>query len=79
VRRLGSPPNSFYPLFDNGSFGAEIGPRPDYQHYAKAHGGEGFRVTNPQDIKSAIEQALKCENEKKLTVIDMVLSDLNPR
>ena len=60
-------------------FGAEIGPRPDYQHYAKAHGGEGFRVTNPQEIKNAIEQALKCEKEKKLTVTDLVLSDLNPR
>ncbi len=60
-------------------FGAEIGPRPDYQHYAKAHGGEGFRVTKPDEIKNAVEQALKCEKEKKLTVIDLVLSDLNPR
>ena len=60
-------------------FGAEIGPRPDYQHYAKAHGGEGFRVTNPQEIKSAVEQAMKCEKEGKLTVIDLVLSDFNPR
>jgi len=60
-------------------FGAEIGPRPDYQHYAKAHGGEGFRVTKPGEIKNAVEQALKCEKEKKLTVIDLVLSDLNPR
>jgi acetolactate synthase-1/2/3 large subunit len=60
-------------------FGAEIGPRPDYQHYAKAHGGEGFRVTNPQEIKTAIEQTLKCEKERKLTVTDLVLSDFNPR
>jgi hypothetical protein len=35
-------------------------------------------VTKPE-IKNAIEQALKCEKEKKLTVIDLVLSDLNPR
>jgi thiamine pyrophosphate-dependent acetolactate synthase large subunit-like protein len=60
-------------------FGAEIGPRPDYQHYAKAHGGAGFRVTKPDEIKKAVEQALKCEKEKKLTVIDLVLSDFNPR
>jgi len=53
--------------------------RRDYQHYAKAHGGEGFRVTKPNEIKNAVEQALKCEKEKKLTVIDLVLSDLNPR
>jgi thiamine pyrophosphate-dependent acetolactate synthase large subunit-like protein len=60
-------------------FGAEIGPRPDYQHYAKAHGGEGFRVTRPDEIKNAVEQALRCEKEKKLTVTDLVLSDFNPR
>jgi acetolactate synthase-1/2/3 large subunit len=60
-------------------FGAEIGPRPDYQQYAKAHGGEGFRVSHPNEIKGVVEQALKCEREKKLTVIDLVLSDFNPR
>jgi len=66
---------------DNGGghFSAEIGPRPDYQHYAKAHGGVGFRVINPQEIKTAIEQALKCEKENRLAVIDLVLSDFNPR
>src|SRR5439155_10497419 len=33
-------------------FGAEIGPRPDYQYYGKAHGGYGYRVSNPGEIKS---------------------------
>jgi acetolactate synthase-1/2/3 large subunit len=60
-------------------YGAEIGPRPDYQHYAKAHGGYGYRVTQPSEIKNAVEQALKHEAEHKLTVIDVVLSDFNPR
>ncbi len=60
-------------------FGAEIGPRPDYQYYGKAHGGYGYRVTNPSEIKTAVDQALKHETEGKLTVIDLVLSDLNPR
>ena len=60
-------------------YGAEIGPRPDYQHYAKAHGGYGYRVTQPSEIKSAVAQALKHEAEHKLTVIDVVLSDFNPR
>jgi len=60
-------------------YGAQIGPRPDYQHYATAHGGRGIRVEKPNEIVSAIEQALKCEKEGKLTVIDMVLSDFNPR
>jgi len=60
-------------------YGAEIGPRPDYQYYGKAHGGYGYRVSDPGEIKPAIERALKHEAEKKLTVIDVVLSDLNPR
>ncbi len=60
-------------------FGAEIGPKPDYQYYARAHGGQGFRVTQPDEIKPAIEQALLCDAQGKLTVVDLVLSDLNPR
>ena len=60
-------------------FGADIAPRPDYQFYGKAHGGYGYRVTQPSEIKPAIEQALKHEIENKLTVIDVVLSDFNPR
>jgi acetolactate synthase I/II/III large subunit len=60
-------------------FGANIAPRPDYQFYGKAHGGYGYRVTQPSEIKPAIEQALKHETENKLTVIDVVLSDFNPR
>jgi thiamine pyrophosphate-dependent acetolactate synthase large subunit-like protein len=60
-------------------YGAEIGPRPDYQYYGKAHGGYGYRVSDPGEIKAAIERALQHEVEKKLTVIDVVLSDLNPR
>jgi acetolactate synthase-1/2/3 large subunit len=60
-------------------FGANIAPNPDYQYYAQAHGGRGFRVTRPDQIKTAVEQALVQEREGKLTVIDVVLSDFNPR
>ena len=60
-------------------FGANIAPHPDYQFYAEAHGGQGFRVTRPDEIKPAIAQALEREKEGKLTVIDVVLSDFNPR
>ena len=60
-------------------YGAEIGPRPDYQHYGKAHGGYGYRVTQPGEIRNALAQALKHDAEGKLTVIDVVLSDFNPR
>ena len=60
-------------------FGANIAPHPDYQYYAKAHGGRGFRVTRPDEVKPAVEQALMQEREGKLTVIDVVLSDFNPR
>lgn len=44
-----------------------------------AHGGYGYRVIQPGEIKGAVEQALKHEAERKLTVIDVVLSDFNPR
>ena len=60
-------------------FGANIAPRPEYQFYGKAHGGYGYRVTQPSEIKPAVEQALKHETENKLSVIDVVLSDFNPR
>ena len=60
-------------------FGANIAPRPDYQFYGKAHGGYGYRVSEPGQIKPAIESALRHEAERKLTVIDLVLSDFNPR
>jgi acetolactate synthase-1/2/3 large subunit len=60
-------------------FGANIAPKPDYQFYGKAHGGYGYRVTGPSEIKTAVAQALKHEAEGKLTVIDLVLSDFNPR
>jgi hypothetical protein len=36
-------------------------------------------VTRPDEIKTAVEQALVQEREGKLTVIDVVLSDFNPR
>jgi acetolactate synthase-1/2/3 large subunit len=60
-------------------FGANIAPKPDYQFYGKAHGGYGYRVTEPGEIKTAVAQALKHEAEGKLTVIDLALSDFNPR
>jgi len=60
-------------------FGANIAPKPDYQFYGKAHGGYGYRVSEPGQIKPAIENALRHEAERKLTVIDLVLSDFNPR
>ena len=60
-------------------YGGPIAPAPDYQLYAKAHGGYGARVTRPSDIKPAIEDALRHEAQGKLSVIDVVLSDFNPR
>lgn len=60
-------------------YGGPIAPAPDYEMYAKAHGGYGARVTRPSDIKPAIEEALRHEAQGKLSVIDIVLSDFNPR
>jgi len=36
-------------------------------------------VTEPGQIKPAVENARGHEAERKLTVIDLVLSDFNPR
>ncbi len=60
-------------------YGGPIAPPPDYQLYATAHGGYGVRVTRPGDIRPAIENALRHEAQGKLSVIDVVLSDFNPR
>ncbi len=60
-------------------FGAPIAPSPDYQMYAKAHGGYGARVTRPDEIGAAIDQALRHQAAGKLSLIDVVLSDFNPR
>lgn len=60
-------------------YGGPISPRPDYQMYAKAHGGYGVRVTEPQEIQAAIEQAVRANAEGKLSLIDVVLNDFNPR
>jgi acetolactate synthase I/II/III large subunit len=60
-------------------YGGPIAPSPDYQMYAKAHGGYGMRVTRPGDIKTAINESLGHEAEGKLSLIDLVLSDFNPR
>jgi acetolactate synthase-1/2/3 large subunit len=45
----------------------------------EAYGGFGARVTDPQEIGPAIQQALKHNAEGKLALIDVVLSDFNPR
>ena len=60
-------------------FGAPIAPHPDYQCYGRAHGGLGVCVSRPEEIKPAVEQALAHEAQGKLSVIDVVLSDFNPR
>ena len=59
--------------------GSGMGPVPDYRHYAEAHGGFGCCVTDPQEIEAAVREALRHEKEGKLSIIDLVLSDLDPR
>jgi acetolactate synthase I/II/III large subunit len=60
-------------------YGTPISPRPDYQMYAKAHGGYGVRVTEPQNIRAAVEQALRSDADGKFSLMDVVLNDFNPR
>jgi hypothetical protein len=51
---------------------------PDYRHHAAAYGGCGYRVTEPGDIKAAVEQVLRHEAEGRLTVTDLMLNDFDP-
>ena len=60
-------------------FGGPISPNPDYRLYAEIYGGYGVRVTDPKDIQPAIARALEHSAAGRLAVIDVVLSDFNPR
>jgi acetolactate synthase-1/2/3 large subunit len=60
-------------------FGASLGPSADFRQYALAHDGHGERVTQPGDIGPAIERALQHEAQGRLSIIDLVLNDADPR
>lgn len=60
-------------------FGAPIHPSPDYQLLARAYGGYGVRVEHPNDIRTAIDQALKHSAQGRLSLLDIVLNDYTPR
>ncbi|MBI2210422.1 MAG: hypothetical protein HYU47_07460 [Deltaproteobacteria bacterium] len=60
-------------------FGGPISPSPDYRLYAEIYGGYGAKVTDPKDIQPAIAKALEHSAAGRLAVIDVVLSDYQPR
>jgi acetolactate synthase I/II/III large subunit len=60
-------------------FGGPILPNPDYRLYAEIYGGYGVRVTDPQNIQPAVAKALEHSAAGRLSVIDVVLSDYQPR
>ena len=60
-------------------FGGPISPSPDYRLYAEIYGGYGVKVTDPKDIQPAIARALEHSASGRLSVIDVVLSDYQPR
>jgi acetolactate synthase-1/2/3 large subunit len=60
-------------------FGGPIFPNPDYRLYAEIYGGYGVRVTDPKSIQPAVAKALEHSAAGRLSVIDVVLSDYQPR
>ena len=60
-------------------FGGPIAPNPDYRLYADIYGGYGVRVEDPKDIQPAVARALEHAARGRLSVIDAVLSDYQPR
>jgi acetolactate synthase-1/2/3 large subunit len=60
-------------------FGGPILPKPDYRLYAEIYGGYGVRVTDPKNIQPAVAKALEHSTAGRLSVIDVVLSDYQPR
>jgi acetolactate synthase-1/2/3 large subunit len=60
-------------------FGGPILPNPDYRLYAEIYGGYGVRVTDPKNLQTAVAKALEHSAAGRLSVIDVVLSDYQPR
>ena len=60
-------------------FGGPILPNPDYRLYAEIYGGYGVRVTDPKNLQPAVAKALEHSAVGRLSVIDVVLSDYQPR
>jgi acetolactate synthase-1/2/3 large subunit len=60
-------------------FGGPILPNPDYRLYSEIYGGYGVRVTDPKNLQPAVAKALEHSALGRLSVIDVVLSDYQPR
>ena len=54
-------------------FGAEIEPRPDYVALARAFGGYGEQVEDPEDLPAAVARALERVETGQLTLLDLVV------
>ncbi len=59
--------------------GAAISPNPDYRFLADVYGGYGVKVSDPKAIQSAMRQAQEQVAQGRLALVDVVLSDYNPR
>ena len=58
--------------------GTSIAPNPDYAALAGAFGGYGEKVTDPGQVRPALERGLKSLASGRLAVIDMTLEPINP-
>ncbi|MBI4318337.1 MAG: hypothetical protein HY675_07595 [Chloroflexi bacterium] len=54
-------------------FGADIAPEPDYTAIARAFGGFGERVEDPQELRRALGQAIERAMSGQLALLDLVV------
>ena len=51
----------------------DLAPAPDYVQLARAYGGDGLVVTQPEDVPMALRHCLKLQAENRCSVIDIKL------
>ena len=56
--------------------GTPIAPSVDYAKLAQAYGGYGEKVTNPADVRAAIDRGLQAVANGQLALLDMTLAPI---
>jgi acetolactate synthase-1/2/3 large subunit len=56
--------------------GTPIAPAVDYAKLAQAYGGYGEKVTNPADVRAAIDRGLQAIAKGQLALLDMTLAPI---
>jgi acetolactate synthase I/II/III large subunit len=58
--------------------GTSIAPSPDYAAVAQAFGGYGEKVTDPRQVRAALQRGLEAVSNGRIALVDMTLEPINP-